>query len=310
VLSVWSADDGGLARVRLPGGRVSTAGLRVLAAAAEQLGNGELELTVRGNLQVRGLAAGAERDLADRLRAVGLLPSDSHDRVRNIVASPATGLLGPDVSTVVRELDAALIADPLLAGLPGRFLFAVDDGTADVSALGPDVGLFRADDTDDGYALLLGGTAPGLRPAAGHAVAAAICAARAFLTLRQRDGSAAWRLAELPDGPARVAAAVRAAVPTGSSCPDLPANALDRPRMLPAGVLATRDGRAAVLIGVPHRRLTAAAVAELAGLAGLGSATEIRVTPWRSLLVPELDPAGLAAVLSWARAHRLEVGAR
>ncbi len=91
VRSVWSAADGGLARVRIPGGRLSADQLRLLADAADDLGNGLLELTVRANVQVRGLSAGREQDLAARLRVGGLLPSDTHDRVRNILGSPLAG---------------------------------------------------------------------------------------------------------------------------------------------------------------------------------------------------------------------------
>ncbi len=138
------AADGGLARVRLPGGALPAAALAVLGAAAAELGNGVLELTSRANVQVRGLRPGVEAELVARLRAVGLLPSETHERVRNIIATPLTGrhLNGHiDVRGLVRELDKHLCADPALAALPGRFLFTVDDGAADVSALEGDVGL-------------------------------------------------------------------------------------------------------------------------------------------------------------------------
>jgi precorrin-3B synthase len=302
VLTVWSADDGGLARVRLPGGRITMAGLSVLAAAADRFGTGELELTVRGNVQIRGLAGGTEPALAAVLRAAGLLPSDRHDRVRNIVASPATGLGGPDVGPLVAELDGALVADPILADLPGRFLFAVDDGTADVSALGADVGLFRA---GAGYAVVLAGAVPKLWVGGQHAVAAAMQAAHAFLTERQRQGAAAWRLAELIDGPERIASAVAAVVPGERTGPALPTDALHRPRVPGPGMLPTPDGRGAVVVGVPDRRLPAAAAV---ALVELGAANEVRVTPWRSLLVPLPSPDAAGAVLAWARAHELEVG--
>src|SRR5262249_31900538 len=78
--------------------------------------------------------------LTDELTRVGLLPSLSHDRVRNVLASPLAGLDGgPDLTGIVRALDAALCARPRLAELSGRFLFAVDDGRGDVAGLGADV---------------------------------------------------------------------------------------------------------------------------------------------------------------------------
>src|SRR5690606_22062180 len=55
-LQVHEAADGPLARVRLPGGLIRADQLRVLADCAATLGNGVIELTSRGNVQVRGLS--------------------------------------------------------------------------------------------------------------------------------------------------------------------------------------------------------------------------------------------------------------
>jgi len=122
VLRLHEAADGLLARVRLPGGRIDARGLRAVADAA-RLGNGIVELTSRASLQIRGLA---DEALVARLTAGGLLPSPSHERVRNILASP---FAGASVDALVAGLDRALRADPEMAGLSGRLLFAVEDGT-------------------------------------------------------------------------------------------------------------------------------------------------------------------------------------
>jgi sulfite reductase beta subunit-like hemoprotein len=148
VLRLHEAADGGLARVRLPGGRIDARGLRGVAAVA-RLGNGIIELTSRASLQVRGLPAEAAEPAAAILSGAGLLPSLSHERVRNIVASPVAGRHPRSRAAtdgVVGELDRRLCADPALSALSGRFLFAVDDGAglvgrpADVTlvALAPD----------------------------------------------------------------------------------------------------------------------------------------------------------------------------
>ena len=146
VLRLHPAADGPLARVRLPGGRVGAQGLRGLASAAE-VGNGIVELTSRAGVQLRGV-----RDpeaCAQLLGSAGLLPSVTHERVRNIIASPVAGR-HPDsraeTDSLVAELDRQLCGDPVLEGLSGRFLFAIDDGAglvghaADVTlvAAGPD----------------------------------------------------------------------------------------------------------------------------------------------------------------------------
>ncbi|MGR6917517.1 precorrin-3B synthase [[Actinomadura] parvosata] len=148
-LQVHEAADGPLARVRLPGGAASCAQLHTLADCAEKFGSGVLELTSRANVQVRGLHSPTA--FAERLAAAGLLPSAAHERVRNILASPLSGrgAGGPlDTTSLVHALDQALCSRPRLAGLPGRFLFAVDDGTGDVAGLGADVTYAASHPTD------------------------------------------------------------------------------------------------------------------------------------------------------------------
>ncbi|MET0797943.1 MAG: precorrin-3B synthase, partial [Rhodococcus sp. (in: high G+C Gram-positive bacteria)] len=107
-LSTHRAADGPLARIRLPGGLVLPEQMQVLAEAAAELGDGSLELTSRGNIQVRAVSDPDE--LANRLAAAGLLPSPTHERVRNILASPLSGRVGglTDVRGLVGELDAAV----------------------------------------------------------------------------------------------------------------------------------------------------------------------------------------------------------
>ncbi|MEV7681700.1 cobalamin biosynthesis protein CobG [Streptomyces sp. NPDC088341] len=95
-LRLHAADDGRLARLRLPGGLLTYRQVGVLASAAERLGDGHVDITSRGNVQLRGLGADANcgAELADLLYEAGLLPSERHERVRNIVASPLAGLDG------------------------------------------------------------------------------------------------------------------------------------------------------------------------------------------------------------------------
>src|SRR3978361_549343 len=87
-LQVHQAADGALARVRLPGGMITPTQLEALALGAMQFGSSAMELTSRGNIQLRAVS---DPDLlAEAVAKAGLLPSPTHERVRNIVASPLT----------------------------------------------------------------------------------------------------------------------------------------------------------------------------------------------------------------------------
>lgn len=268
-LRLHTADDGALARVRLPGGLLTIRQALVLAEAAEALGDGGVETTSRGNVQLRGLASGCGQELAERLRAAGLLPSETHERVRNIVASPGPSGGRADVRAWARELDAGLCASGWATGLSGKFLFALDDGRGDVAALDADVTLIAgSDDGPDGTALLRLGRAATARavPLAG-AVDAALAAAREFLDALRESGQQAWHLREVPD-----------LLPPGTV--PLPALPGTPPPLgaLPGGLS----------VGLRFGRATAAQWRALAG----ASAGELRLTPGAAPFCPGRPPTG------------------
>ena len=292
-VELHEAQDGALARIRTPGGRVTDAQLRALARAVE-LGNGLADLTSRANVQVRGLARGDADTLAALLADAGLLPSPAHDRARNIVASPVGGrhpraLAATDA--VVDEIDRLLCDQTALAGLPGRFLFAVDDGSGLAVDDRADVALVAG---ADGFSLALAGriAAAALGPAG--APAAVIAAALAFLQERAAQGSGAWRLGELTSGAAAVAA--RMGVTLAG-----PLRAPHTPRLAP-GVLLQRDGRVAVTALVPLGRLDAPTITGLAGLAA-----EVRISTARTVTVPDVDRGRAGTVARALRALGLSL---
>jgi precorrin-3B synthase len=312
VLRLAEAADGFLARVRLPGGLVTAEQLRALARLAAELGDGRAELTSRGNLQLRGLAAGAAGPLTESLSRAGLLPSLSHDRVRNVLASPLAGLdRGPDLTGVIRALDAALCARPRLAELPGRFLFALDDGRGDVARAGADVvATVRPDGAVVNGLCVRAGTPPGEHPGVGPdarrdgVVTVMLACAEAFLDLRAELGGTAWRIADLPDGAERVRAAVAArlgldagrpgqrpgtassARPVGLVPPRRPGEGRE-----PAGPARDDRGPSAVLLA-PLGRLTAV---QLTWVADRLAGPAARITPWRSVVLPHLGGSAAAA---------------
>src|SRR5579862_3032120 len=286
VLRLAEAADGYLARIRLPGGLIDAGQMRVLARLAREFGDGRVELTSRGNVQLRALAAGAADPLTDELTRAGLLPSLSHDRVRNVLASPLAGLDGgPDLTGIVRALDAALCARPGLAELSGRFLFAVDDGRGDVARLGADVTAVVAADRT-----VVNGLATRDRGSDDGVVAVMLACAEAFLDEAAAQGGTAWRIADLTGGhePVRAAVAARlglAAAPELTAAPQ-PTAAGPQARARPVGLVGA-DGTAVVLLA-PLGRLTAA---QLTWLAGQVTGSPARITPWRSIVVPDLPDA-------------------
>jgi precorrin-3B synthase len=307
-LRLHAAADGPLARIRLPGGLLTGAQLAEVAALAQAWGDGHIELTSRANLQLRAVRADAD-ELGGRLRAAGLLPSDTHETVRNILASPLSGRderSRLDVRPFVPELDRRLCAEPRLADLPGRFLFALDDGRGDVA----DRADLAAVPAGDDVAILLAGVDAGLRVPPADTVTALLAAAIGFLDERDaqsptaavRHGTepgrgvsgAAWRLGELVDGPGRVAARVAAALGielcAGRIVGPTPPRA---ERQAPVGLIGQPDGSVAVGALVALGRLGSVPLKLLI------EAERLVVTPWRGVVVPDLAPA---AAVGWAEA--------
>ena len=289
-LQTHAAADGALARVRLPGGVVTGPQLAVLAAAARDLGDGALELTSRGNVQLRGLGNGADADLAGRLTGAGLLPSPAHDRVRNVLASALSGRTAGgsvDARSWAAAFDAGLRNDAALAELPGRFLVTLDDGRGDVAGLGADVGLFVL--PDGAVALILGGADSGVRVPADQAVALALRSTRAYRDERAAQGGSAWRLAELAGGVDAVLCRIGLG-PSGGGGP-LPGPVEGGP----VGAVPQLDGRTALVAAVPFGRLSAAAADLLAAV------PELQVTPWRSVAVLDVEARDARALAAGLR---------
>ena len=126
--------DGWLARVRPPLGRLSVAQALALDGLAQTCGNGIIEITSRGNLQVRGLSAATHGAFVDGVCAAGLgLRDPVRERRRRLVVAPFAD------EALVARLERALVETDLLDGLPAKFVFRVDDGPVSIAAMGADV---------------------------------------------------------------------------------------------------------------------------------------------------------------------------
>lgn len=257
-------------RLRLIGGRVPSSALRSLGEVARKYGDGRVHITVRANLQVRGLpgVSGAlEPEALAAIEATGLVPSPSHDLVRNVLVSPQTGLAGgrADLRPVAAELDRLLLASEPLAGLPGRFLFVLDDGRGDLLDRSCDLGLVVLESGLE--AQLRAGDAWGPVVSLSDAAGRLAELAGAFLEARGSGPSAPWHVAELPEP----------LIPATEPEPGIP-----EPRgPLPYGKVP--GGRH---VAVPDDGLTSADIADLAA-----RVPEVIVTPWKGILVPADSPS-------------------
>jgi len=216
---VHQAADGALVRVRLPGGMITAAQVAMLCTVSSGFGSGTLQLTARGNVQLRGitdLTAVAEA-IVPLLSQAGVVPSATHERVRNMVA-----------------------------------VFG------------------------DGCALLLTGRDTGIRLAEDDVVNALIAVAVRFIETRGK----AWRVNELDD--------VQCLLP-GVELSATPFPAVTKP---PVGWISQEDGRVTLGAAVPLGVLPARVAEYLAAIEA-----PLVITPWRSVLVCDLDEGVADAAL-------------
>jgi precorrin-3B synthase len=239
--------------------------LRSLVEVAEEYGDGHVHTTSRANLQVRAFPGAYGRLSSEALAALertGLLPTRTHELVRNVMVSPQTGLAGgcADLRAVALELDDRLCADPDLAALPGRFLFVLDDGRGDLVARTCDLGLVALDSMRAQLRVGAGwGTIVPIAQAAGRIAELA----HEFVVRRGRGPAAAWHVSEL------------AQPLVGPKAPDL---GLPEPaKPLPFGPVP----------GGWHVEVSKAGLGRQAIDDLTAAVDHLIVTPWRGVLIPE-----------------------
>ena len=285
--------DGLLVRLHPPLGRLDAGQLRVIGTAAQRHGNGRLDISRRGNLQIRGIDEASHPSLVDELAAVGLADSAGPGGPPRTIVSPLAGRDPAD------HLDAAVLAQEVEAairtvdGLPPKLAVAVDGGgrfpllelDADICAVAIDhaavaIGLGAA-----AGPRWCGTTAPAELPAALAALLSGFASAAAS------DQSLA-SMRNLPaDLRAMLAAAARLGPPT---VPRL------RPAAPRAGILQMPHGEAGVVLAAPFGRLDARQLIDVAGWAERFGDGEVRLSPWRGVLFPSVRHERLGAVITLA----------
>jgi precorrin-3B synthase len=295
--------DGALVRIRVPGGLLTSHQARSISEAACAYGTA-VEITSRANLQIRGVTTGSHPPLVRDLVAAGVTLADaSADARRNVLASPTAGI---DAGEVVdtRSLTAG-VADALVlagrAGLSPKFGVLIDGGGAvHVRERRQDIclGAVRLVGGASQYEVRLGRSLVELEDSEPIVLVSPEDAGdlvRGLLDLMERypesGGRMAGLVARLGSGEVlRLAAEPRDMQLLSVTCRDVERVTTTSQR--PIGELPQRTpghsmvGAMPVLGRLSGREL--GAIAEVAeDLSDPGEA-EVRVTPWRSIVIPNV----------------------
>lgn len=257
-----ASGDGLVVRIRPWLGEVSAHQALVLCALAERYGTGALELTLRANIQLRGIAEHDHEAVLEQLFAAGLLDAEpAIEARRNLLMTP--DWMAGDVShTLAENLMAAL---PELPDLPAKFGYAIDTGRALWLGGAPaDIRIER--DASGGLILVADGASTGgsvTRATAGAAIAEMT---RWFV---ETGGREAGRMARHLRGQA-----------LPSQWTAMPRHGGRRPTQAPNGML----------LGAPFGQVDAGALRRL--ITG-GALETLRVLPGRTLLAKGSSPVFL-----------------
>lgn len=273
--------DGLLVRLHPRSGVLSGAQARVIAEGAKEFGNGLLDISTRGNLQIRGVREETHDALVDHLAQAGLVAPEG-ETPRLTVVSPVAGLDpsdAVDAADLARRIEAAAGGIP---GLPPKTAVVVDGGgahpldaaEADIALVGvegvggPAVAVGLA--TPEGPAWI-GSTTPDDAP---RVVARLLAASAALRDPASHDGR---RVRDLPSS---LWLRLMAAIPLAPSVA-VPPRAAGRC----AGPVTLGAGRVALLIALPFGRGDARGLETLAGWCESFGSGELRLSPWRGLAI-------------------------
>lgn len=251
-----------------------------LMAIAAEWADGTVLLTKRANLQLRGIdhtqadegAPCVPQEFVDAITKAGFLPAPTHELVRNIMVSPLSGRIDgrANLFPIARALDEALCADPLFTGLSARFLFVLDDGRGDLIDRTLDLGAMAVDSED--AQLRIGSETWGEVVELEALPEVLLDLAARFVRARGEGADALWHVDEL-----------EAPLTELHHARDLRTQVASPFR--PRGELIQDDGRIADIVEVPDGILTHELSTQV-----LAKASEVViVTPWRSLVLPDLE---------------------
>lgn len=308
LLRIVPALDGGICRIKLPGGVLSADQALAVADAAERFAGGVIEATNRGNLQIRGIGTNHDGLIASLLDA-GLGPSNpASDDVRNLMLSPTAGLDPQqllDVRPLAGQILHSLEHHPRFHELSPKFALSLDGGEG-LAMLEHPHDLWLSAVQVDGRTLLGFGLAgcsatdspvAAVVPETAHALVVAVL--ETFLELARPDQTRMRDLLkEMPV--TRFIEHVAARLPQ-QLVVDQKVTDWRRAPIRPFAHIGTYSqgtaGVVAVGAGVPLGRLRPSMLREAARLATAFGDSQLCMTPWQSLMLRNVPAENSAPVL-------------
>jgi precorrin-3B synthase len=293
--------DGLLVRLR-PIGTVSLAAIKKLCGAARQHGNGIVEITARGSIQVRGLSAASAPRFADAIMSLDIAAEDGVPLIVNALAG-----LDPDELIDAEALAADLRRALGRTSLPGRLApkvsVTIDGGGAlDLDTLSADVRL-RAELVNGAIALRVsvggdGATATPLGMIMPRDCTEAVLHLLEIIAQRGRDTRArdvlgAGEIESFRESIGEFL--LTSARPRESGDPELDSRLRGNERRLASSLFSLRDGLYARGAGLAFGLSDAATLQRLADAAEAAGAYGVRTAPDRALIAVGLTRESVTA---------------
>jgi precorrin-3B synthase len=285
--------DGLLVRLSPFGGRLTADQARLIAEAAREHGNGHLDITARGNLQIRGVSDGTYPDLFAFFERGGLAEPEGEGPNRLTVLSPLAGLDPHD------RIDAFALAQAIEStaaaqeGLPAKFFIAVDGGgSMPLDAVGADLHLTAGEDGTVAFSISSSGNLHGIGAAPlPHAPVATRTFLSGFSDMRRTGRTEARRLRDLQPHLVQELIASAALEPAIAM--------LQRPAAPRAGVIPIEGGHA-VLLALPFGRCGTEQLLQVAQWCERFGTAEIRLSFTRGILLPGIADEHVSTLIAEA----------
>ena len=262
--------DGLLVRVRPRLGRLAADQVEALCKAADAHGSGLMDLTNRGNIQIRGVAPDSYDQLLACLAGAGLVDfSIEHEARDNIIVAPMWQH-GDDTWRIATELRGRLHELP---ELPAKFGFALDAGGAPVlSTASADIRVERG--VSGSLIVRADGVVRGERTTPDDAVNRIIDLSRWFV---ETGGAASKRMAN------------------HTSQLSLSGRREQEPPLVSERALVPGPSLIGPVYGAPFGSMPASSLAELLRAS---TAVALRTTPWRLFILEGGQPTASDAFSS------------